>query len=151
MWANTRELSGTITVDSGTGLLNNRELYGMTWFGTDNGEVSTNPEGAVMALYYDPKNKWTCVDLSPQLLSIAKLYPGLGKSQTPTVSTVILEVNEKSIELTEALYFNEDSHMNYETVLGYTPSNYTFRIKNPEDVLNLRDLVGKTVAFRLSW
>ena len=144
-------MSGTITIDSGTGLLNDRELYGMTWFGTDNGSVSTIPDGAIMALYYDPKNKWTCVDLSTQLLSISKLYPGLGKSQVPTVTTVTLEVNDKSIELTEALYFNEDSHMNYKPVLGYTPSNYTFRVKNPDDLLGLKSLIGKTVEFKLTW
>lgn len=106
-----------------------------------------------MAIYYEPsKNGGTiCLDLSPKLQTLQNDYPGLSNKVKTPITEITLTINGKSVKLNQIGFYDESSHLNYQPILGYTPSNYGVRVKGLGDVLGLKDLVGQEVSWSLSW
>lgn len=149
-FANAREVGGSLTIgegwDKATGT---RNIFGATWFATDRGTFEVKPEQAILSFYYDVKSDNTQIDLNAKFKTLLDQYTQKinGQSDKP----VIITVNDISIELNSYSYLTP-SDLKESTINGVDVPNgeYTFW-KRGGDFLGLKNLVGQTVSFSVSW
>ena len=126
-----------------------RNIFGSTWFATDDGIFDVKPDQAVLSFYYDAKSNQTQIDLNAKFKTLLEQYTQKYNQQTN--KPVVITVNGISVELDMYSYLTPEN-LNESKINGIDVPNgeYTFW-KKGGDFFGLKNLVGQTVSFSVSW
>lgn len=107
------------------------------------------PDQAVLSFYYDAKSNQTQIDLNAKFKTLLEQYTQ--KIRQKTDKPITITVNGISIELDSYSYLTPDN-LGESKINGINVPNgeYTFW-KKGGDFLGLKNFVGQTVSFSVSW
>lgn len=158
LFATASTVSGSFTVSSGprSNGATATTIYGAAWFsgtsGSGIGSFTSVPTSGIRSLYYDSENNRCGIDLSYLFASLKNNYGTTYNASNNNVDVtdkpVTVTVNGKSVQMTIMNYTPKEALSGY----ANAETQYTFLAPaGTGDTLGLKDLIGQTVDFSISW